>query len=129
MNLFTISFHFLFITFSQVLKEKYYRYFLIRTGEPFKQNVHCGVLIFTIWSSTSDQRQTYLPIFRTRLPLRAVKFAYSGDIPKIFALYLSILYNVVGPPCLSINVIIKPDFAARKENPVWSEASVTQDTT
>lgn len=56
MNLFTISFHFLFITFSQVLKEKYYRYFLIRTGEPFKQNVHCGVLIFTIWSSTSDRR-------------------------------------------------------------------------
>ena len=56
MNLFTISFHFLFITFSQVLKEKYYRYFLIRTGESFKQNVHCGVLIFTIWSSTSDRR-------------------------------------------------------------------------
>ena len=62
-NLFTISFHFLFITFSQVLKEKYYRYFLIRTGISFKQNVHCGVLsliILTVWSWTSD-RPRYIP--------------------------------------------------------------------
>ena len=38
---------------------------------------------------------------------------------------VSYLYNVVGPPCLSINVITKPDFAARKENrTVWSETSL-----
>ena len=70
----------------------------------------------------------YLPIFRAPLPERAVNFAYSGDVPKIFALnfYLfSILLLVLSA---SGNGIIKPDFAARKENClvwIWSELGIT----
>ena len=49
-NLFTISFHFLFITFSRDLKRKVLLILSYqRTGISFKQNFHCGVLPFNIY--------------------------------------------------------------------------------
>ena len=133
MNLFTISFHFLFITFSRVLKRKVLLILSYqRTGISFKQNFHCGVLPSNIYCYLElALRQTCVCICQYS-ELHSQRWLLTLHILAMYPKYLlsiylfSILLLVLSA---SGNGIIKPDFAARKENClvwIWSELGITQ---